>query len=468
MHRQEQRLQRFFSDPVNRWQIAISVAFLILAVLFVTSLVTVGNAITRLQSIFRDYTDAQGAKLRVASILQNITDAETGQRGFLLTQREEYLRPYSQSVSAIENMLSNPGAFIASNQDTQRAFLYLSRAAEDKLHELRYTLNLAQTVSFPSAINYLNEDRGKNAMDVLRTRAYDLDRVINARLEYTLSERANLLATLRGDLVFSTIFLTILLLLAYLLGIRSLDATRRERILKENRTEELELAVRARTAELTEAVKELEGFTYSVSHDMRAPLRWIVGSSQMLLEDHAGGLSEEARQMLKRQIVAGNKLSHLIDDLLTYARLARKPMDREPLDLAAMARRLLSGESDVKIDAPPELMGVGDPEMLETVLQNLLENALKYRSKERPLTITIGEVNTEKGRAYFVRDNGIGFDPKYLEKIFLPFERLHRDAEYPGTGIGLANVQRIIERHGGKVWAGSEPDAGATFFFTLP
>lgn len=235
---------------------------------------------------------------------------------------------------------------------------------------------------------------------------------------------------------------------------------------------DLERRVETRTVDLVEKVSELERFCYSVSHDMRTPLRGIIGNAAMIIDDEGERLSEEGRRRLNRMSEASIKMARLVDDLLKYARLGIDQPRREPCDFTEIALHVAAealGDGrklPVDIEIEPGLTAYADPRLLGLVLQNLIDNAIKYRLTERPTSIQIGQ--TDDG-TFFVRDNGIGFDMKYVHKLFEPFERLHRDSEYPGTGIGLANVTRIVEQHGGRVRAESEgPGTGATFSFTLP
>lgn len=230
---------------------------------------------------------------------------------------------------------------------------------------------------------------------------------------------------------------------------------------------DLEHRVEARTADLKNALDELSGFTYSISHDLRAPIRAIVSSSRILIEDYAGQLSPEGLAELDRQAVAGQKLGRLVDDLLEYARLGGDRLRRGPVDVSALAERAVAhlGEmgENAEFRIEPGLVAFADPEMLEIVLTILFDNAGKYRKPGTRANIAFGR----DGDAFSVRDDGIGFDMVYVDKLFQPFERLHRDQAYKGTGIGLANARRIIERHGGRIWSESKPGEGSTFRFTL-
>lgn len=244
------------------------------------------------------------------------------------------------------------------------------------------------------------------------------------------------------------------------------------RRLVERMNEELEVQVTRRTEDLVSRNLELERFTYSVSHDMRTPLRAMVSNARMAVEDESEHLSEEARARLDRIARAAATMANLIDDLLKHARLGRREIVLQTVCLARLAEDVVREmdpehvDCEVTIDVDPEWCVECDPHLLGIALQNLFENACKYRRKEEASIVRLGMEEIDGERAYFVCDNGIGFDMSYVGKIFQPFERLHRE-EYAGTGIGLANVKRAIERHGGRVWAESEPGKGATFYFTL-
>jgi PAS domain S-box-containing protein len=236
----------------------------------------------------------------------------------------------------------------------------------------------------------------------------------------------------------------------------------------------LEQRVRERTAELEQANEEMEAFSYSLSHDLRAPLRSIAGFSHALQEDCGDRLDESGRDFLSRILGASQRMDSLIDDMLGLFRVSASPAGRARVDLGHMAQdiigRLIKTEPrrvvDCRIARPLETEG--DPGLLHAALENLLGNAWKYTSKRETALIEFGAGRDETGRTvYFVRDNGAGFDMKYADRLFAPFQRLHRADDFPGSGVGLATVQKIIRRHGGRIWAESTPGQGATFFFTL-
>lgn len=244
------------------------------------------------------------------------------------------------------------------------------------------------------------------------------------------------------------------------------EALRQAQVLLEKRVEE-------RTSSLQLANKELESFAYAVSHDLRAPLRGIDGWSQVLIEDYGGKLDEQAMVYLQAIRARSQRMSQLIDALLRLSFVARCELKREPVNLSLIAREIMSTMQNeepgrkAQIHIQENLVANGDPALLRVVLENLLSNAWKFTSKNAETIIKFGVDQDGKSAIYHVRDNGIGFAHDQNNKIFSPFRRLHPSNEYPGTGVGLATVQRIIHRHEGKIWVEAVPNQGATFFFTL-
>ena len=237
--------------------------------------------------------------------------------------------------------------------------------------------------------------------------------------------------------------------------------------------DELEQRVHERTHQLAVANKELEAFSYSVSHDLRAPLRSIDGFSQALLEDHADQLNANAQELLGRVRSATQRMSTLIDDLLDLSRISRADMRRGKVNLSELAgmvaeelQKAEPGRS-VEFVIPDGLTANGDSHLLRVVMENLLGNAWKYTSGHSHARIELGTKEVDGRMIYFVRDDGAGFDPTYSSRLFGAFQRLHTASEFPGTGVGLASVQRIIHRHGGTITAEAAVEKGATFYFTL-
>lgn len=235
----------------------------------------------------------------------------------------------------------------------------------------------------------------------------------------------------------------------------------------------LEELVRERTGELEAANRELESFSYSVSHDLRAPLRALDGFSAILAQEYPDRLDDQGRGYLDRIRAAARRMALLVDGLLSLAHLNRQELTVNPVDLSALARRVaadltsLEPDRTIRLNVRDGLTAEGDPRHLQVLLENLIGNALKFTSSRPEAMIEVGCTERDGERVFFVRDNGVGFDMAYASKLFLPFQRLHSASDFPGTGIGLATVHRIVARHGGRIWPESAPDAGATFFFTL-
>ncbi len=234
---------------------------------------------------------------------------------------------------------------------------------------------------------------------------------------------------------------------------------------------ELERRVQERTAQLQAANKELEAFCYSVSHDLRAPLRAVRGFTEVLTEQYAAQLDSRGQDFLRRVSDASAQMDRLVDDLLKLSRVSRSELRFDPVDLAPIAQEIIAGlrkeepSRSVEAKIAPELKAQADERLIRLVLDNLLRNAWKFTGKKAQASIEVGR--TREG-TFFVKDNGAGFDMAYASRLFGVFQRLHSPSEFPGSGVGLAIVQRVINRHAGRVWAEGSLNAGATFYFSLP
>jgi signal transduction histidine kinase len=251
----------------------------------------------------------------------------------------------------------------------------------------------------------------------------------------------------------------------------------------QNRIAELNRQLEGKIAQVTEVNRELEAFSYSVSHDLRAPLRHVAGFADKLARHLGDGLDEKGAHYLGVIDASASRMSALIDDLLVYSRLGRNAMKLQAVDMQSLVQETRAMlDANLQADAgeggvphvvewriAPLPVAVADENMMRQVWQNLLGNAVKYSSRSEPAVIEVDCTTTRDGELHFsVRDNGVGFDMQYAGKLFGVFQRLHKASDYPGTGIGLASVRRVVARHGGRVWAESAPDQGATFHFVLP
>jgi len=239
-------------------------------------------------------------------------------------------------------------------------------------------------------------------------------------------------------------------------------------------TLELEKRVEKRTSELAEANKQLEAFSYSVSHDLRAPLRAIRGYTQLLVQDHLGELQPDVQQLLSRVVSSAKNMEQLIEGLLRLAYVGRQQLVKRPVNISALVAEIVAiiqaDQNDprvvVEVESLPD--SVGDEALLRQVFTNLLSNAVKFSKRKEKPRVDVGFRDLRGERVYFVRDNGAGFEMQYADKLFGVFQRLHRVQDFEGTGVGLSIVHRIVQRHGGRIWAESIVDQGATFYFTLP
>jgi signal transduction histidine kinase len=240
-----------------------------------------------------------------------------------------------------------------------------------------------------------------------------------------------------------------------------------------NERKRAEEEIQRTNRELRAANKELEAFSYSVSHDLRTPLRSIDGFSQALLEDYGDRLDSTAREHLQRVRLAAQRMAALIDDMLNLSRVTRCELHREKLDLTAMAMVIAAELKEaepgrcVEFVIESGLTAEGDSQLMRAAMENLLRNSWKYTSSHPTARIEFGRTEENEKLPFIVRDDGAGFDPRYADRLFMAFQRLHTTKEFPGTGVGLATVQRIIHRHGGEIWAEGAVEKGATFYFTL-
>ncbi|MHB9029786.1 MAG: sensor histidine kinase [Candidatus Latescibacterota bacterium] len=399
-------------------------------------------------------------------LLLNLADLERGSYGFVITGDERYLEPYRRARGRIEARLSFLKSLAGEHYVQRKLMEEIEALTWERLSVIEQTIELRRTEGFQAAYEMVITNWGRKVMDAIRERIDEAQReeeqLLRERSEAKVADTEKALNTLLAGGILSLVLLVMVFLFLRKEIVRRAAV---ERELRKHR-DHLEELVAERT-------KDIESFDYSVSHNLRAPLRSVDGFSQMLLEDYAGKLGEEGEGYLRRIRSSAQYMGQLIEDLLALSRITRKEMQFTKVDLSALARSTVgrlredNPGRDVETAIQDHIVVQGDERLLQTAVKHLIENAWKYTTLTPGARIEFG-MSVESGREiYFVSDNGIGLDMKYAEKIFLPFQRLHDDAIYPGTGIGLSIVKRIIQRHGGTIRVESEPGKGATFYFTL-
>jgi signal transduction histidine kinase len=424
----------------------------------------------------------------VERIMSSAKDAETGNRGYLITGDEKYLAPYLSARQELPKELRHFQE-LTSDNPTQQAHLQEMRAAIDRrLDLLQQGIDLRRSGDADISHALILTGTGKLEMDNLRRVADQMEAVEHGLLVERIALATSSSRQARYTLALASCldFLLIVLMLRYFVRERhmrvatELDAERlavaraeaeeyADEVRSLNAT--LENRVQLRTAELETVNRELEAFSYSVSHDLRAPLRTIDGFSLALEEDYATLVDDAGKDYIRRVRNGVQRMGQLIDALLQLSRITRAELAREQVDLSQMAESVVS---DIKEQNPANnptfhiqkgLHADADPRLLRVALENLLGNAVKFSSKVSGPIVDFGWDPEQK--AWFVRDNGAGFDMFYSDKLFNAFNRLHGDKDFTGSGIGLATVARVVRRHRGRIWAKSAVDHGATFWFTL-
>ena len=425
---------------------------------------------------------------QVEEIMSLAKDAETGNRGFLLTGSDEYLEPYQAALRQLPLELQRFRTLIKDNADQQTRLTEMQAVLEERLSLLQQGIDLRRTGDRESVHALVLGGTGKQEMDHLRRIAESMESEERRLLTFRVAETAISSRRTRNTIGLASLFdlLLIVLILRYVQRERALRLATEEtaaRLAASRREVEakalelqalnatLEERVHLRTAELETTNRELEAFSYSVSHDLRAPLRTIDGFSLALEEDYAEAVDGVGRDYIRRVRTGVQRMGELIDALLQLSRITRAAIERETFDLSALADAIASDLRDqnpgkeIAFHIQQGLKANADPHLLRVALENLMGNAVKFSTKVPHPFVEFGW-DTEKS-AWFIRDNGAGFDMYYAEKLFNAFNRLHGDKDFKGSGIGLATVARVIRRHHGTIWADSVVDRGATFWFTL-
>jgi signal transduction histidine kinase len=400
----------------------------------------------------------------LAALIQvqaGLQEAESGQRGYLLTGKEYYLTSYWNASKKADEVFRAMIPIVKAIPDGPQRLERLRVLSVAKLAEMKKTIELYRS-------DGPETDTGLHYMSQIRTQ---IDEFLRAGYAESQARRDESLKATTRTTAIVTLGASVLFLLLAVATILIEREHLRQRL---DGLQTVEDRVLDRTRELEEANRELETFCYSVSHDLRAPLRSVEGFSKMLVRDYADkALDARGNDLMHRMSVSTIRMGQLIDDLLNLSRISRGSLEAIPVDLSAVASEVAeelavqdNGRS-VEVAIEPGLRVQGDPRLLRVALENLFGNAWKFTRTQAQPRLEFGRSPAPDEMVFFVRDNGVGFDMAHSAQLFVPFQRLHSASEFEGTGIGLATVLRVVHSHGGRIWAESSPGCGATFFFTI-
>jgi len=425
---------------------------------------------------------------RLDELLSTLQDAETGQRGYLLTGQQRYLDPFLDAQEDLPLRLAQMEVLATRNGLPREQTAKLRRLVDQKMTELRMTIDMRRKQGVEAALAEVQTGRGEQYMTDIRSLIGGWEDQQFSTYEQRWDRQHHSERQLQVVLAVGVFGGILLLVFAY--RFNTLYARERDQIEEQIRrlNNSLEMRVKERTAELESRTRDLElrtaelqrsnadltHFAYIASHDLQEPLRMVGSYMGLLARRYQGKLDETADRYIEFAVDGANRMQALIQDLLTYSRAGTQALEKRPVPLDAVISTALKNlamsvretGAVVRFENLPVVQA--DESKLTQVMQNLVGNAIKFRKPEVPPEIVISAGVVEQAWLITVMDNGIGFEPKYSDRIFQVFQRLHGVGKYAGNGIGLAICKRIVEHHGGRLWAQSEPEVGSTFFFTLP
>ena len=434
---------------------ALAVVIALALVVFDTTrrAIEASRQVARTQEVLRTLDGVEAA----------LATAQAAVRGFAITGDEIHLRDLGRAVSSLESRVQKLRDLTLGNDSQQRRWQVLRTRLDERVMLFERMTLLRRTEGAGAAREFLKSVYPPAKTGVVRAVLGEMEEEETRLLaQWTRQEERRRAAALTAVVALTAAF-ALLFTLGYFVIRRQVAEIVR-----------LNSALLGRTEEVEAVNRELEGFSYSVSHDLRAPLRAIDGFSRMLAQDYGERIDEEGRRRVRVILDNTRKMGQLIDALLDFSRLGKKPLACSAIDMTALAGeayrelRAAHPEGAPVFDLAPLPGGWGDAALLRQVFANLLSNALKYAQKDRAPRIEVRGWAEGGSNVYCVKDNGVGFDMAYYDKLFGVFQRLHSEKEFPGTGVGLAIVQRVVTRHGGRVWAESRPGEGSSFYFSLP
>jgi len=459
----------FWRDKNTIRERPLFASLLVVFAAFLVSGAAASQGLNKLIKTISLVAETQAKVDEMDQLLLNLLNAESGQRGYLLTGESDYLNPY---FLATENFRKNMAALQEWAQEHPqyvKALAEIEKQSELKFKELADTISLYRTKGYAAARKIVQTDLGKETMTKIRD---NLAVVKSEQVQLLKQQRIENQTQVRktvASITIGSMLATVLLLSS--LNLYMKNSLKRSEV--ESEVRQLNRRLEHKIHEIEIVNKELESFSYSVSHDLRAPLRAMSGFGNILLEDHAKNLDDEGRKYLHRIIAAADKMSRLINGILELSRISRHELKKDVVSLSSLVEQIVEElrqvepTRDVEVSVEPGMIVSGDPVLLNVFLQNLISNSWKFTAKKDKAKIEFGSFFQDDRKIYFVRDNGAGFDMSFSQKLFGTFQRLHTEAEFAGTGVGLATARKIIHLHGGEIWANSKVNEGATFYFTI-
>lgn len=440
----------------------------IVMILLIISLTSYRNAF-RLFDANKDVMRSYEVQKELETILSVMKDAETGQRGYIITGDESYLEPYRSAQATISTSLALLESLVGNRPSQLDTFNQLKPLIAAKFDELNKTIMLRKAAGFATAQQMVLLGSGKESMDKIRWITGQMGRAESDLLREKISKAGR-----QNSMTMITIIAgTLLYLLLLASGFYAINRYVNDKKDFESKIRHLNDDLEKRACMLEQANQSMESFCYSVAHDLREPLRLINGYGNLLLEKYNPTLDEEGQNYLTRLCSSSERMGTLIENLLDLSMVSRIEMRREQIDLSSVARAIAR---NLQVQDPARsarffieegINAWGDPRLLRKALLNLMDNAWKYTTNRQEAIIRFGSTEFDQIRTYFISDNGVGFDTALAGKLFEAFQRLHEEEGFEGAGIGLAAVKQIVERHGGHVWGEGEVDEGAIFYFTL-
>jgi len=399
-------------------------------------------------------------------LMSDLENIETSVRGYVITGQDIYLGPYNTYLPDIDKTFTTLDNLTIDNPLQQKNLSDIKPLIDEKKANIQEAITLRKNIGLNSTIAYVSIGNGKKIMDSIRIIVATMQKEESRLLQIRTDDLTKINVLTKNTIIWGSIIgFLFYLLVNYIINKFVIGDMVRKPLL-EREQKALEEALRAN--------KEMEAFSYSVSHDLRAPLRAIDGFTQILVEDHADKLSDEGKRVASIIRASTVQMGKLIDDLLSFSRLGRQEIKKNKVVMDVLVNETFNElkkvapdrNFDFSVQKLPDAMA--DVDMMRVVWTNLISNAIKFTGKKEKSIIEIGSTNDSNNITFFIKDNGAGFDMKYIGKLFGVFQRLHSTEEFEGTGVGLANVKRVVERHGGKVWAESKVGDGSTFYFSLP